>query len=107
MIDIKKVKEAFEITMGYKPNQDKQLIESGIPFRIVELFPNESETIEQALNELERLQQKETPMRVTHLLPHQCQVVVKCPKCRCMMGIDDLSAYCSSCGQRLDWSEEK
>ena len=57
--------------------------------------------------ELERLQQKETPMKVIHLLPHQCQVVVKCPKCKCMMGVDDRSSYCSSCGQHLDWSDEK
>ena len=107
MIDIKKVKEAFEITMGYKPNQDKQLIESGIPFRIVELFPNESETIEQALNELERLQQKETYMKPIQAINYKGIEQTVCPVCQMAKVESHKNRYCHICGQKLDWSDEE
>ena len=108
MIDIERVKESL-IKVGKRmfitKEEHKQWCEtiSKEPYEMIKEF----QEVKQGIDELERLQQKETPMKVIHLLPHQCQVVVKCPKCKCMMGVDDRSSYCSSCGQHLDWSDEK
>ncbi len=41
--------EALDIILGYKPNQDTQLMENDTPFRIVELFPNESDVLLKAI----------------------------------------------------------
>ncbi len=56
------------------------------------------ELIKVSVDELERLQKKETPMKVIE--KHYC------PSCinNYNFGIDN---YCSDCGQKLDWSDEK
>ena len=62
--------------------------------------------LEKAITELERLQQKETPMKIlwhrglTPLTDH-----AKCPNCYNQMSTR-YYAYCESCGQALDWSQE-
>jgi hypothetical protein len=41
--------EALEVVAGYIPNKDTQLMENGMPFRIVELFLDEIDLIKKAL----------------------------------------------------------
>ena len=70
--------------------------------------------IEEALTELDRVQKKETPLKVEYVQLVGNRVAV-CPVCK--MGIwskeyiDNTimytSQYCNHCGQKLDWSDEK
>ena len=87
------------------------------------------EILKQALIELETLRAKEVPMKVI-ITPYKKNIVdsqvefyigyqYSCDKCKTVLFRDrwaktsnelhlfyDLSKYCSSCGQRLDWSDE-
>ena len=59
--------------------------------------------IEQALTKLERLEKKETPMKVVII------DYVRCPKCNEIVEINgvtnDETKNCYTCGQALDWSD--
>jgi predicted RNA-binding Zn-ribbon protein involved in translation (DUF1610 family) len=67
------------------------------------------ETIRKTADELERLQQKETPMKVVEIEPYH----FNCPVCNETIRIDitrvygrTFYKYCKNCGQHLDWSEK-
>lgn len=85
--------------------------------------------IDQALTELEELKKRDTGMKVI-LTPYKKVVgnenefymgnMYTCPQCHGVLLMDrwqspietlkengDILKYCSDCGQRLDWSDEK
>lgn len=58
-----------------------------------------AETLE---TELERLQKKEIPMK-----PFKTDNNYNCEVCHKWLNIKYKHNYCPSCGQKLDWSDEK
>ena len=61
--------------------------------------------LDEALTELERLRKKEMPMK-----PNEIELVDLEPSvgvCDCGKEVYSFENYCSSCGQKLDWSDEK
>jgi len=61
--------------------------------------------VDEALTELERLRKKEMPMK-----PNEIELVDLEPSvgvCDCGKEVYSFENYCSSCGQKLDWSDEK
>jgi len=79
-------------------------------------YQEEIDVIEQALNELEAYQIRNTPMKVLILdeplysidngdnidkQPSMTIKVKRCPNCNHIVD----NHYCSDCGQKLDWSE--
>jgi hypothetical protein len=102
MIDIEKVREALKrLRNGYDDKYYKQFTNSA------EKQDEDYNTVLKAITELERLQKKETAMKpvwhrgLTPLTDH-----AKCPNCYNTM-TTRYFAYCESCGQKLDWSDEK
>jgi len=103
MIDIEKIipKTAFQVI--------KNEFETYLPMK--ENVLEELKIIEQALEELEQLKKKATPMKVdkeieTVLYYHNRppQKHYDCPSCNVFITIDEY--YCPDCGQALDWSDE-
>ena len=67
--------------------------------------------LEKAITELERLQQKETPMKVDLRIstnePYTPLDKQYCPSCYERLSYENKYNYCPHCGQHLDWSDEK
>jgi len=110
MIDIKKVKEALEklkISNIY-----------GLGHFLHSATEEENKILDQALNELERLQAKETPMKIGKIEEYGITATCKnvsCKRCNQATTFSRRQSvfgkykpnYCSNCGQKLDWSELK
>ena len=99
MIDIGKVRNAVEyMNYGYG-----------------EYFGDrEKDLVEQAINELERLQEKEKPMKPVIKIIYGGTSGMNyeqylCPNCNhgsiFIGNYNDKVTHCFSCGQKLDWSE--
>ena len=118
MIDIGKVRSIIDertkigtISRDYGHHVDDELI-------ITNAY--ELTLIDNAINELERLQEKEKPMK-PNLISHDNRMTsfvdYQCPKCNIIVSQkirlisvcikDDVvkMEHCPHCGQRLDWSE--
>ena len=61
--------------------------------------------IDKALGELERLQKREVPMKPILGTDNRGRLDCLCSNCSRDVALDE--KYCSHCGQRLDWSDEK
>ena len=85
MIDIEKTREALHTLYIGNPNDVEE----------------EYKTVK---TELERLQQKETPMKPILGINHKGRLDCHCRNCSRDVLLDE--KYCSHCGQALDWSQE-
>jgi predicted SprT family Zn-dependent metalloprotease len=102
MIDIKKAKDIIKSLYIAKSALDVSYDKSG--------WNNEIKLLEEAINELEKLQERETPMKPLRYDYGGYQ----CPSCKGLYvqaresdGSEVNLDYCNDCGQRLDWSEIK
>ena len=110
MIDIEKVKLELE-TVGETFTDEKEIA----PYKSLKLNTYiEFKHLQEALNELERLQQKETPMKVLYFTQERGFRIETCPTCKCSIHflkhgheIHNRGNYCDICGKHLDWSDEK
>lgn len=68
-------------------------------------------TIQTKLDELERLQKKEIPIKVIKIDPAPIKYYAYyCGRCNKLLRLSDNSAKherCHHCGQKLDWSDEE
>ena len=88
MIDIEKVRKDFTTIKEEFVNQCDNYIRGEKPLS----------TLDKAISELERLQQKETPMK-----PLNGDM---CPNCKKpLFGEED--SYCPQCGKHIDWSDKE
>lgn len=94
MIDIKKVKEDLENEQAISGTRGLVILKSVA-----------IEKAKFALLELDRLQQKEKPMKVDSKTRSDFDDWWDCPKCKGVLKQGD--KYCSQCGVKLDWSDEK
>ena len=108
MIDIGKVRSIIDertkigtISRDYGHHVDDELI-------ITNAY--ELTLIDNAINELERLQEKEKPMKPIEI-ESRCY---NCPICEDSISIEQshvynktFHKYCSNCGQKLEWGESK
>jgi len=102
------IKNAYETIMGYQPNYDTQLLESKVPFRIVELFGTESEVLGSALKDLERRIENSTPVPVIKnktgtYKPYRCGNCDR--RLWKFIGGSEVN-YCPHCGKELDWNDD-
>lgn len=88
-MDIKKVREAL------KDIHDNEFYD----------MTEKMEIVNEAITELERLQKKEVAMIVDYKTFSKYDNWFSCPNCNSV--VKRLDYYCSSCGQKLDWSDEK
>ena len=90
MIDIEKVEEALHTLYIGNPNDVEE----------------EYKTVK---TELERLQQKETPMKVVHIKKDERFNTFSgvCPNCKWKLHNNVFEKHCMCCGQSLDWSDER
>jgi hypothetical protein len=64
--------------------------------------------IDNSINELERLQEKEKPMKVTSERECRSDWYAEWRKTPCCDSTANTTMnYCPNCGQKLDWSESK
>ena len=102
MIDIKKVREDFRyIKDSYKHDECKQFADDDMQISV--FYQDECISVDEAINELESLQQKETPMKVLNVDWRENDA--PCPNCKRLVHVG-LSKYCYNCGKHLDWSDE-
>ena len=109
MIDIEKVKEAIESIKKI----DIYVDGSFWNYKDTD-YKNDVIVIEHVINELERLQQKEIPMKVLYFTQERGFRIEMCPKCKSSIQflkhgheIHNRGNYCDICGQHLDWSDNK
>jgi hypothetical protein len=102
MIDIEKVRKDFTTIKEEFVNQCDNYIRGEKPLS----------TLDKAISELERLQQKETPMKV---IVYDDEHAFECSNCL-KHGVTDSMwlfteigeyDYCPRCGQRLDWNDSE
>ena len=93
MIDIEKVRKSAEmlITLNKDDLENYELREVGNDFL-------------ETINELERLQQKETPTIVKMVNNGFC-IESRCHSCDNEVEGFIGQQYCSNCGQHLDWND--
>jgi len=94
MIDITKVRE---VVKGLK---NIRWYNNGL----VDSFTSEFMVVDETINELERLQKKETPFKPEATLDLKGRLDFICPYCK-RREIVMYDKYCCNCGQKLDWSK--
>jgi hypothetical protein len=83
----------------------KEIIENKEHYDLYYDFGIDVVFLKQALDELARLQEKETrvkPIEISHEEGVNTYRLYHCPKCL----NDEIDLYCNVCGQKIDWSEE-
>jgi hypothetical protein len=104
MIDIKKVRETLFIL--------KTSNVAGLGYGyFIEQAENENQIVQDAIDELERLQERETPKKtnkeiiknveIIRGVEHTVCIFQRCPVCYS----NNIGNYCQQCGQKLDWSD--
>jgi rubrerythrin len=80
-------------------------LETGVKITLDDI----SQKINQALDELEKLKERDTVMKVTQTWEEEDNRVFDCPHCGdtwFYSGDSECWKFCPNCGQRLDWSEK-
>ena len=97
MIDIKLVRKSVYATALELPKR---------------VWDDHSKLVFEALDELDRLQAKDTPMKVANIkqteddpFGNRGDIYGDCPVCK-TRSINERK-FCDECGQRLDWSEKQ
>jgi predicted RNA-binding Zn-ribbon protein involved in translation (DUF1610 family) len=75
----------------------------------VDILTKHWRVVEQALDELEKLKERDTVMKVTQTWEEEDNRVFDCPHCGdtwFYSGDSECWKFCPNCGQRLDWSEK-